>query len=175
MKHIIILLMMAQMSPLFVKSASTKYEKADKEFALLVKHFKWMDRDTYSIIKERSLHYGLDIVYVSSVIQYESGSYCGNNLEWMKRVHSKSNAIGMMQLLSRYWAPKGNYKLLYDPKININLGCSYLKHCLVKSKGNLWHTARRYNQGANGKAWKYRNWAYVKRIIKKYNHVKRLI
>ena len=172
MKHLIILLMTVQMSPLVVKSAITNSKKADKEFALLVKHFKWMDRDTYSIIKERSLHYGLDIIYVSSVIQYESGSYCGNNLEWMKRVRSHAGAIGLMQVMPFH---AKNPKMLEDVKFNIHKGTWYLSLCLKKSKGSLIHTARRYNAGVNNKAWKYKNWPYVNRIIKKYKQVKNVI
>jgi len=148
--------------------------KESKETIALKKDFKWINEDIYRIIKRNCKKYNLDIVLVCSVIQYESGTYCGNDLKKMKTVRSYMGAIGMMQLMPVH-LPK-NPKALEDPKINIEKGCWYLSKCIKKArtmgfKKIYAEACRMYNSGLNGKRIKYKGWAYVNRIQRMYNKV----
>ena len=147
----------------------------DFKYYRLKKTFTWMNPEIYWIIKteanaQRSkINIQVDYVkLICSLIAAESGEFCRNNYEWMNRVHSHSNAIGIMQILAKYHSPK-NPKALYNPKINVQKGVMYLTHCLQKSikeghKNPVQIACLYYNAGAGAKIWRYRNWGYVNKI-----------
>jgi len=131
-------------------------------------HYDWMSPRAYIIIMDCSRKYSIDPVFVCSVIQYESGDYCNNDLSKMLTVRSHAGAIGVMQVMPLHFKVIKEAETL---KGNINKGCWYLSECMKKSKGNMREAARMYNAGLYSKRWKYRNWKYVNKIIKKYNSV----
>ena len=132
----------------------------------LKQHFPWINENVYNIINKNCKVYGLEVVLVCSVIQYESGMYCKNNLEWMSRVISYAGAIGICQIMPLH--VKNPEDLKYRA-INIDRGCWYLSKCIKKAKNCGYkkiyaEACRMYNSGLHAKRSNYRGWAYVYRI-----------
>ena len=153
----------------------------DMEYKLLKKHYKYMNKEAYKFIKWWSNDRKIDIILTCSLIDYESGDCRKTKFNWekMKRVHSRSNAIGVMQLLRKYHGGK-NWRDLYDPNINIKRGTMYLKLCIMKSRRqgfkNVYAEAlRMYNSGMGADRDDYPDYLwnnYVYRIMVKYEKVK---
>ena len=156
----------------------TSFEINSKYFQLK-KEFPWMNQEIYHIIMKESrkqyckIPMKLDFPkLICSVITAESGEFCNNNYERMLRVRSVSNALGIMQLMVKYYAPK-NPESLYNPEINVQKGVMYLTVCLQKSikeghKNPIQIACAYYNAGSNCKLWRYNNWGYVNKIQKYY-------
>jgi len=142
--------------------------KINYEYRFLKKCFPWLNEKVYIVIKEESESHNIDPKYLMSVIQYESGDYCHNNWDQMQIVVSHAGAIGVCQIMPFHTR---HPKKLYDWRYNISKGAWYLGQCLKSSDGNTREAARKYNQGLYGKRWKYRNWAYVNKISRKYKQV----
>lgn len=145
------------------KEKATKYDK-------LKKSFPWLNEKIYKIIVAKSKKYKLDPILVCSVIEYESARACRiwikkgkkyivkYSLRKMQYVHSKSNAIGFMQIMPFH--VKGSYKQLYNPWLNIEKGTWYYSLCLKKAKrlgykNPIVEANRMYNSGLHGKRWRY--------------------
>ena len=163
----------------------------DSNYLKLKQQFAWMNPEIYGILKREvkkqegnvprvyktvrgyKVYIDFDFIkFMSSLISAESGEFCHNNYEYMNRVHSRSNAIGICQMLAKYHSPK-NPKALYDPNINVQKGVSYFTMCLQKSireghKNPLQIACLYYNAGAGAKIWRYNNWGYVNKIAKYY-------
>ena len=147
----------------------------DGQYYTLKKHFKWMNQEIYPILKKECKRQHIDIRLMCSIIQYESGDYCKNDYQWMKKVHSTSNAIGLCQVLVRYHSPN-NPHALYNPEINVKKGVAILAECLTKAQKENWQNPAReacryYNAGPYSKRYRYNNWSYVNKIWNKYNGV----
>ena len=101
----------------------------------------------WSTIKECAAHNGLDPYMVASLIRQES--------EFNPSVISYANAYGLMQLLpsvGRSMAHQAGIRHfetrdLLDPKINIRLGCLYLKQMLDKFGDHPEYAFAAYNAG----------------------------
>jgi len=167
----------------------------DNKYLQLKQQFAWMNPEIYGILKKEikrqepnlpriyKMVKGLDnnykvyinfdfIKFMSSLISAESGEFCNNNYEYMKRVHSYAGAIGICQMLAKYHSPK-NPEALYNPNINVQKGVSYFTMCLQKSireghRAPLQIACLYYNAGAGAKIWRYKNWSYVNKIAKYY-------
>ena len=106
------------------------------------------------IIERYSDKYGIDPLFVTSVIKEESN--------FSKKARSHSGAIGLMQVMpatALEIAPElgiNNLEIknLEDPEINIRLGTYYLGKLLKEFNGNLILTLAAYNAGIN----KVKNW-----------------
>jgi soluble lytic murein transglycosylase-like protein len=151
-----------------VKIEKKEKKIENKEYEKMKGFFPWLNEKTYQTILIESEKKEIDYRLVMSVIQYESGDYCGNNWECMTKVVSRAGARGPMQIMP-FHAP--NPDDLFKPEYNIKKGVWYLSACLEASGGNIRDAARRYNQGIHGNPRKYRNWRYVKRIARKYKKV----
>lgn len=141
--------------------------KIDHEYIKLKSIFKWLEKDVYYAIKKECEKNEIDPVLLMSVIQYESGDYCKNEINKMTKVVSYAGAIGICQIMPFH---AKNPMDLYDYRYNIKKGAWYLSACLEASGGNVREAARRYNQGIHGNPKRYKNWAYVNRINRKYKY-----
>ncbi len=100
-------------------------------------------------IEEISNKYNLDLSLVLSVINIESG--------WDEKAVSSSGAVGLMQVMSataKEVAQKlemENYedRDLYEGKINIEIGCFYLRYLIDLFGGNEKLALCAYNAGPN--------------------------
>jgi len=145
----------------FLSKKGNDYNVVYQEFKDWKNYYIWLNIEVYSTIEYFSYKYRINKSLVLAVIQQESGSYCDNKLEKMIKVRSYAGAIGIMQIMPFHVE---DFKQLYDYRTNIEKGIWYLSKCLKKSKYNIVEACRMYNAGLNSKRWKYRNWAYTKRI-----------
>jgi Transglycosylase SLT domain len=75
------------------------------------------------IIEKVAREQGIDATLVRAVIQVESG--------WEPRAHSRSGAMGLMQLMPQTARQYGvTARRLYDPRANIEAGIKHLKSLL---------------------------------------------
>jgi hypothetical protein len=156
----------------------TKDNSLDMQYYILQQTFKWLNPEIYQIItKEVNKHrtsISINVDYkklMCSVIQAESGEYCKNNYEYMKRVKSCAGAIGIMQIMKVH-SPK-NPDARYNPNINVKLGVMYFTYCLQKSikegyKNPIRIACAYYNAGAGVKLSRYKNWGYANKIQRYY-------
>lgn len=93
-----------------------------------------------------SLENNMDPLLVFSVIKAESN--------FNKNVVSSSGAVGLMQLMEKTALEQANnlgkeyeYKDLYNPEINIQLGISYLSELVNRYNGNIYLAITAYNAG----------------------------
>lgn len=150
-------------------------EKLSNDYAYynMKKHFVWLDKPIYYFIKEQSAKKNISPILICSIIHWESAAACNYNLKRMRVVKSRAGAIGLMQIMPVHAQIRNRpVKKLKEPFFNIRCGVDYLDLCIKKSKGNLKEALRMYNQGINAKRYKYKNWKYVFRVIKKFNSVK---
>lgn len=140
-------------------------EYCKNNFHAYNKEFPWLTPKLFRLYTKRSIQYKVPLKLALSLIQYESG---GRNVVSRKN-RNGTRDWGRMQINSVHM-PKNPQKLLND-WTNSKIGFWYLGRALKKSRGNMYTAVRLYNQGLAGKHWKYRNWGYVKRIIRKYRSV----
>jgi hypothetical protein len=152
----------------------------DFQYYKLKKTFAWMNPEIYQIItteanaQRSKINIQVDYVkLICAVISSESGEFCHNNYEYMKRVISYASARGLMQVIPKFHAPK-DPDSLYKPEVNVKKGVMYLTHCLQKSIKEGHSKPVRiaclyYNAGAGAKIWRYNNWGYVNKIERYYN------
>jgi hypothetical protein len=142
----------------------------DRDFLFAKKSFKFLDgnKDVWEFTKNEAENEDVDPMLVFSIMQHETGGYCGNNWKCMQKAVSRAGARGPMQIMP-FHAP--NPDDLFNWKYNIKKGIWYIKACMEASGGNIIDTARRYNQGIYGNPKKYRNWKYAYRIRNKYRSV----
>lgn len=108
--------------------------------------------DTY--IKKYSVEYNFNPYIIAAVIKTESN--------FNKDARSKKNAIGLMQMtpstaeeVSRKMGIKDfNAEMLYDPELNIDMGCWYLNDLRKEFGSNMEVILAAYNGGrGNVKKW----------------------
>jgi len=137
---------------------SSSYTKT--EYESMKYFYSWLTPEIYRNIKINCNRYRLNPKFVCSLIQYESN---GNPY-----AISRSNARGLMQVMAKYHYRNRNPKDLFNVRINIKLGCRILRNYMNLAKGNLIITLKNYNSGPNSR---FYNWPYIRRILRKYNHV----
>lgn len=125
----------------------SKNKKDEYKHQLYMK-YSWYTTKLSLIIKYNAMKYDISEELICSLIQSES-----NGKQYAK---SKSGARGYMQIMPFHY-PK-NPERLYEPILNIEKGCDYLRKCIDDSKGNLKEALRKYNQGIHGDPEKYKNW-----------------
>lgn len=87
------------------------------------------------VIKNEAEEYGLDESLVSAIIFTES--------KFKKNAFSNKGAVGLMQIMpatAKSFYDKENVffdKLLYDPEVNIEIGCKFLKYLFDKYEDKL--------------------------------------
>jgi len=125
--------------------------------------FEWIDRDIYYLLLEKSHKYKIDVRFICSIIEHESG---GKKYAVSRINTNNSRDYGLCQVNSCH--SKGDIRELLHLPINIEIGTKYLSQCYKKANGDLMTTIRYYNQGYNGKEHKYNNWKYVGKILNTY-------
>lgn len=143
------------------------------EFMVAKENFPWLTEELLEDIRFYCSYwkdvYELDEFAVCSLIHEESGNFCGNDLDKMKKVVSWAGAIGIMQVMPIH--SPNNPNKLKNHKFNLKKGIWYFARCMKKGKGNIKEASRMYNAGLNNKRWKYKNWAYSNRVQKNYQEV----
>lgn len=178
-KHIFILCMFLSFTCSYNHVHIKQIPYIDHEYKILKQEFPWLNNEIYEILVRYGIYNRIDPVLMMCIIQYESGNACNNNYEKMLRVHSRSNAIGICQIM--WFHSKDNPKKLYDPEFNVKIGYWYYKQCMLKAKKQGWknwivEANRMYNQGLNGERWRYRNWKnYAYPIYYKYKKIRSLL
>lgn len=160
-------------------------------------NFKWIGRTLYPInyktqISVYSKKYNIDPFLVAAVIRVES--------KYNKNALSPKGARGLMQIspVTGRWAASEigilnyNEELLFDPEINIQIGCWYLNKLNKQFNNNLELVLAAYNGGSgnvtkwlnddnysdDGKSLKYipfkETELYLKKVTKTYDIYKKL-
>lgn len=145
-----------------------------------------------SAMSRYAMEYGLDLHLIATIIKVESNYDC--------LAISNKGAIGLMQIkpsTGKWIAEQIGIKdfdeeMLYEPEINIRMGCWYLDYLLEYYKGNVQLALAAYNGGlGNVNKWlKNKDYSddgvslksipfeetktYLKRISRTYNIYKRL-
>lgn len=99
------------------------------------------------IIERAAGRFGLDPYFAAAMIYEES--------RFDPKAISPAGAIGLMQItpstgreLARQLGMKGfKRSMLFDPRVNVTLGCYYLSRLLKQFDGNLYLAAGAYNSG----------------------------
>lgn len=125
---------------------------------IFLQHFDWYWRWVYPfryqelIIKYAKL-YGVDPYLVAAIIFVES--------HFDPEAVSSKGAAGLMQIMpgtGQWIASRMNLQLnsddLFDPEVNIRLGCWYLNHLFQEFKGDIILVLAAYNGGKGN----VRNW-----------------
>lgn len=116
--------------------------------------FKYFPLGYVEIIKEKSAKYGLAPELVCAVIRTES--------RFNKDAVSKKGASGLMQIIETTgdWASTNieledyNYGKIFEPEINIEIGCWYMGKLLEQYGGNKNTALAAYNAGSgNVSSW----------------------
>lgn len=153
MKLIVVLIAILEIIFYSITIPKDNYIKAKSKY-------KWMTTESlYREIETAAREYGLDELLVCSVIHHESLGY--------KYAISEAGARGYMQVMPVHLPIEKIEKvyMLYATKLNLTLGCSYLKFCLRLAAGNKIDALRMYNAGHFSNASRYKNWSYVYNII----------
>jgi soluble lytic murein transglycosylase-like protein len=114
--------------------------------------YKWLCWSKYVIIREESQAAGIDYRLMLAIIDAESGG----------KVYARSHAgaIGLCQIMPRWWWKNKPVDRLYNPRTNIRIGCRLMRRFLNRARGNIIHALRYYEGSYNG--------SYIARIINNY-------
>ncbi len=138
-------------------SISKQLQHRDK----LLKKYSWLDKKLYYLYRARSLEYGAPIELGICVVQAESN---GRTIISRKNKNGTRD-YGKFQINSVHMPD--NPRALLGDIINSRYGFWYLS--LALNKTDLPDAIRLYNQGLNGKRKYYKNWKYVRKILKCYS------
>jgi hypothetical protein len=143
------------------------------EYFVLQSEFKWLNFETYKLIKIAAYKYDVPTIFICSVFQYETGDYCKNNWNKMLTVRGKSGEIGPGQIIAKFHLKKGETKrMLSNPKFHINKIASILNDYRKQAGYNWRKTLKNYNSGPFSH---YYNEPYINRILTKYHKVSKLV
>ena len=117
--------------------------------------YPWLTEEIYQICVTESARNELPLSLVLAVIDAESSG--------RTNAVSKAGALGLMQVMPRYWYKHGPASDLHRPEIGIRVGCRILAHYLTLARGELPRALKYYNAGPNGKTW---NWKYINKIMR---------
>lgn len=130
---------------------------ANNEYNILQNNFKWLTENRYKIIKEESRKKNVSLVFVCSIIQYESD---GNS-----KAISKAGAKGLMQLMNCHLKKNEKPEIFFSDKINIDRGTAIVKDFKIRAKHDIRKTLKNYNSGPNSK---YYNEKYINKVSTTY-------
>jgi soluble lytic murein transglycosylase-like protein len=118
----------------------------------LFKQYPQLNEYLYSDIKYYAGKYGLSEDLICAVIQKESN--------WNPYAIGAAGEIGLMQPLQIHY--RGDFRDLFKPSTNLNVGCYRLRLSQNKAMGDVARTLIYYNKGLNTKS--RVNHKYVKDI-----------
>jgi hypothetical protein len=150
-------------------------------------YYKWMNPKLYLHIVKNSVKYNVSEELISAVIKHESN---GKNIRHKKNRDGTYDygvaGINEVNLRDGIYKGKG-HKILLTYKYNIEI-CAYkLNKALKKARyvkiskkdkvkeyqGIIKEACRMYNQGLNGRRYRYNNWKYTERIYADYKTLRR--
>lgn len=114
-----------------------------------------MTEEIYQICATESARNELPLSLVLAVIDAESNG--------RTNAVSRSGALGLMQVMPRYWYKHGPASDLHRPEIGIKVGCSVLAWARRLARGDVVLTLRNFERGPNGRGI---NWTYTNKILK---------
>lgn len=163
LKGLIILLFLSIPNLISTKSYIARPYLQNKKYQTLKKQYKWLTTKKFQIIedeviRQKAWKYKINTKFICALIQYESNG--------VSTAISRSGARGMCQIMP-FHHPK-NPKALYNDKLNVQKGVWYLKLCMKKARYNRAEALRMYNSGLYAKRHRYRNWKYVKNILRAF-------
>jgi len=135
------------------------WEENNIDYIKLQSQFNWLDKDLYLLLLEKSSEHKLNIKFICSVIQHESG---GQNVV-SKQNKNLSRDYGIMQVNEIHY--QRNPQMLLNRIINVRIGTAYLAMCYEKANGDFAKTVRYYNGGPNCSEGAYTNYIYVSKIL----------
>ena len=116
--------------------------------------YPWLTEEIYQICVTESARNELPLSLVLAVIDAESSG--------RTNAVSRSGALGLMQVMPRYWYKHGPASDLHRPEIGIKVGCSVLAWARKLAHGDPIYTLRNYERGPRGKGI---NWPYINKIM----------
>ena len=111
--------------------------------------------EIYQICVTESARNELPLALVLAVIDAESNG--------RTNAVSRSGALGLMQVMPKYWYKRGPASDLHRPEIGIRVGCSVLAWARNLAHGDPIYTLRNYERGPRGKGI---NWTYTHKILR---------
>lgn len=141
------------------------WEEDRFDFYTIQENYEWLDRDVYFYIIQNSNKYKIDVRFICSLIQAESG---GKNIRARRINNNGTYDHGYMQINEVHLPIDSDVRVLYNPAVNIEIGIRYLSRCLDRAKGDKSQAVRMYNQGINGSVNRYENWQYVSGVLNNY-------
>ena len=117
--------------------------------------YPWLTEEIYQICVTESARNELPLALVLAVIDAESSG--------STNAVSRSGALGLMQVMPRYWYKHGPASDLHRPEIGIRVGCSVLAWARNLAHGDPIYTLRNYERGPRGKGI---NWTYTHKILR---------
>jgi len=143
------------------------------EFFIMQKEFKWLNFETFKLIKIAAYKHKVPGSFICSVYQYETGDYCKNNWNKMLITIGGSGEIGPGQIVPQFHLRKGETKkMLNNPKFHIDRSASIIAECRAKAKNNWRKTLKNYNSGFYSN---FYNDKYITRVLTKYKKVKKIL
>ena len=128
----------------------------------------------------------MKIIYIySNIHDLETDMVCGlinEESNWSSTALSKVYARGLMQVMAKYHYKNRNPNDLFEDELNISKGTKILRDNInfakkLYGKNYLPESFRFYNAGTarpHERRKKYKNWDYVKEIIKNMENTKKL-
>ncbi len=117
--------------------------------------YPWLRPRVYQICVREAGAHDLPVNLVLAVIDAESSG--------RTNAVSKAGALGLMQVMPKYWYKHGPASDLHKPEIGIKVGCSVLRWARDLAKGDVVLTLRNYERGPRGRGI---NWTYTNKILR---------
>lgn len=117
--------------------------------------YPWLRPRVYQICVREAGAHDLPVNLVLAVIDAESSG--------RTNAVSKAGALGLMQVMPRYWYKHAPASDLHKPEIGIRVGCSVLRWARDLAKGDVVLTLRNYERGPRGRGI---NWTYTNKILR---------
>lgn len=137
------------------------------DYIALHKTFPRLTIPIYEVIMRECSDQNIDVVVDMCAIAQQESNFTYN------AIHYNTNGTidsGLFQINSCLYP--GDYKDLFDLKLNAKIAIAYYKDCLTKAKGDRKKAFRFYNAGQNSKENLYSNWPYVYAILENIERAK---
>jgi len=122
--------------------------------------YPWMTEEIYQICVTESARNELPLNLVLAVIDAESSG--------RTNAVSRSGALGLMQVMPKYWYKRGPASDLHRPEVGIKVGCSVLAWARKLAHGDPIYTLRNYERGPRGRGI---NWTYTNKILRNMEEI----
>jgi soluble lytic murein transglycosylase-like protein len=129
-------------------------------------HYSWQTKEITAIVEREAQKHNINSRLVYNLIDAESSGRShiqGTPIKIkVKGKRITTRACGLMQIVSQFHY-KGNRTDLFNPEVNIKVGCQVLARCIKQADGNLVVALKNYNSGYYSK---YYNVPYICKILR---------